>query len=135
MRDQVKGEVFKDSCRCGVLASVYFRSEKLLVKLLQTTTSILEKFQLYIRKMSIILGLLHRLLSIVNYEVRRIKPGTLISTTVFQVIAHWLWDHLGNPTFQVRCVELLHQLQSVLYSSDVAENCIGKYCILFFYLC
>uniref|UniRef100_A0A8D9B3L0 Protein dopey-1 homolog n=1 Tax=Cacopsylla melanoneura TaxID=428564 RepID=A0A8D9B3L0_9HEMI len=47
-------------------------------------------------------------------------------TNAFQVIAHWLWDHLAIPTFQVRCVELLHQLQSALYSSDVAENCIGE---------
>lgn len=43
----------------------------------------------------------------------------------FQVIAHWLWYHLGNPLYQVRCVELLYLLQSSLHSSDIVENCIG----------
>ncbi|KAI5703359.1 hypothetical protein M8J75_010863 [Diaphorina citri] len=38
-------------------------------------------------------------------------------TNAFQVIAHWLWDHLGNPTFQVRSMlKMLDNLQ-------LSENC------------
>ncbi|XP_072162239.1 protein DOP1 homolog isoform X2 [Bemisia tabaci] len=47
-------------------------------------------------------------------------------TNSFQMIAYWLWNHLGTPRHQVRCVELLHQLQSVLHHSDITENCIGE---------
>ncbi|XP_050520179.1 protein dopey-1 homolog isoform X3 [Daktulosphaira vitifoliae] len=47
-------------------------------------------------------------------------------TNVFHVIAHWLWFHLANPLYQVRCVELLYLLQSSLHSSDIVENCIGE---------
>ncbi|XP_073990011.1 protein DOP1 homolog isoform X1 [Rhodnius prolixus] len=48
-------------------------------------------------------------------------------TFIFQVIAHWLWTQLGDGEYQVRCVELLHQLHSALSNSDIVESCIGHY--------
>lgn len=46
---------------------------------------------------------------------------------MLQVIAHWLWTQLGDGEYQVRCVELLHQLHSALSNSDIVESCIGHY--------
>lgn len=45
-----------------------------------------------------------------------------------QVIAHWLWGQMSSPVAaeRVRSVELLHQLQSALHSSNVVEDCIGE---------
>lgn len=42
------------------------------------------------------------------------------------MIAHRLWGHLGSLPHRVRCVELLHQLQSALPTSDVVEDCLGE---------
>ncbi|XP_011692229.1 PREDICTED: protein dopey-1 homolog isoform X2 [Wasmannia auropunctata] len=51
-------------------------------------------------------------------------------TNVFQVLAHSLWNHLGElPThkFRMRCVELLHELHHALYNScDAVEDLIGS---------
>ncbi|XP_054267327.1 protein dopey-1 homolog [Macrosteles quadrilineatus] len=49
-------------------------------------------------------------------------------TNIFQVIAHWLWGQLHSTVAaeRVRSVELLHQLQSALASSDVVEDCVGE---------
>jgi len=49
-------------------------------------------------------------------------------TNIFQVIAHWLWSQLRSNVAaeRVRSVELLHQLQSALATSDVVEDCIGE---------
>ncbi|XP_065218037.1 protein dopey-2 isoform X2 [Planococcus citri] len=46
-------------------------------------------------------------------------------TNVFQVIIHWLWLHLGDPTYEVKCAELICQLQNTLNIPNAIENCIG----------
>ncbi|XP_050446319.1 protein dopey-1 homolog isoform X1 [Cataglyphis hispanica] len=51
-------------------------------------------------------------------------------TNVFQVLAHSLWNHLGElpaHKFRMRCVELLHELHHALYNScDAVEDLIGS---------
>ncbi|XP_077281487.1 protein DOP1 homolog isoform X1 [Temnothorax americanus] len=51
-------------------------------------------------------------------------------TNVFQVLAHSLWNHLGElpaHKFRMRCVELLHELHHALYDScDAVEDLIGS---------
>ncbi|XP_011499422.1 PREDICTED: protein dopey-1 homolog [Ceratosolen solmsi marchali] len=50
-------------------------------------------------------------------------------TDVFQMLAHRLWNHLGElpvHKFRIRCVELLHELHHALDDScDAVEDAIG----------
>lgn len=52
----------------------------------------------------------------------------LMVCCVLKLIAHWLWSQLSSPVAaqRVRSVELLHQLQTALASSDIVESCISE---------
>lgn len=45
---------------------------------------------------------------------------------------HWLWLHLGNPVYEMKCAELICQLQNTLRLPDLVERCIGNYLAGFF---